>query len=243
MATKKTEKSTNKIRITVKDLISKIKDSLKSTDIFTRVLVVDDNSPDGTGKIVDDLKGRINSEKFQLDCLHRAKKNGLGGAYKEGMKNQLEYGADFIQQMDADFSHDPIYLPILLKEVESHDLVIGSRYVKGGKILNWNIYRKILSRLGNIFAKCILWIPVNDITGGFNLYRREVLEKIGLESIKTPGYGFLLELKYQTCNNGFRIGETPVIFKDREKGASKISKKYIIEALLLTIKLRLGKHI
>jgi dolichol-phosphate mannosyltransferase len=227
----------------IKDLISKIKDSLKSTDIFTRVLVVDDNSPDGTGKIVDDLKGRINSEKFQLDCLHRAKKNGLGGAYKEGMKNQLEYGADFIQQMDADFSHDPIYLPILLKEVESHDLVIGSRYVKGGKILNWNIYRKILSRLGNIFAKCILWIPVNDITGGFNLYRREVLEKIGLESIKTPGYGFLLELKYQTCNNGFRIGETPVIFKDREKGASKISKKYIIEALLLTIKLRLGKHI
>jgi dolichol-phosphate mannosyltransferase len=227
----------------IKDLIIKIKDSLKSTDIFTRVLVVDDNSPDGTGKIVDDLKGRINSEKFQLDCLHRAKKNGLGGAYKEGMKNQLEYGADFIQQMDADFSHDPIYLPILLKEVESHDLVIGSRYVKGGKILNWNIYRKILSRLGNIFAKCILWIPVNDITGGFNLYRREVLEKIGLESIKTPGYGFLLELKYQTCNNGFRIGETPVIFKDREKGASKISKKYIIEALLLTIKLRLGKHI
>ncbi len=227
----------------IKDLIIKIKDSLKSTDIKTRVLVVDDNSPDGTGKIVDDLMKSINSENFLLDCLHRAKKNGLGGAYMEGMKNQLDYGADYIQQMDADFSHDPIYLPNLLKEIETHDLVIGSRYVKGGGVLNWNLYRRVLSRAGNIFAKCILWIPLNDITGGFNLYRREVLEKIGLESIKTPGYGFLLELKYQTFKSGFRIGESPIIFKDREKGASKISKKYIIEALLLTIKLRFGKHI
>jgi len=227
----------------IKDLVIKIKDSLKETDIKTRVLVVDDNSPDETGKIVDDLMKSINSENFQLDCLHRAKKNGLGGAYKEGMKNQLSDGADYIQQMDADFSHDPKYLPNLLKEIETHDLVIGSRYVKGGGVLNWNLYRRLLSRAGNIFAKCILWIPVNDITGGFNLYRREVLEKIGLDSIKTPGYGFLLELKYQTCKGGFRIGESPIIFKDREKGASKISKKYIIEALLLTIKLRFGKHI
>jgi len=109
--------------------------------------------------------------------------------------------------------------------------------------LNWNLYRRFLSRVGNLFAMFILWMPVNDITGGFNLYRREVLEDIGLDSIKTPGYGFLLELKYQTFKKGFRIGESPIIFKDREKGASKISKKYIIEALLLTIKLRFGKHI
>lgn len=227
----------------IKDLIIKIKDNLKSTDIFTRVLVVDDNSPDGTGKIVDDLMSSINSESFILDCLHRPIKNGLGGAYMEGMKNQLSYGASYIQQMDADFSHDPKYLTTLLKEIETHDLVIGSRYVKGGGVLNWNLYRRFLSRVGNLFAMFILWMPVNDITGGFNLYRREVLEDIGLDSIKTPGYGFLLELKYQAFKKGFRICESPIIFKDREKGASKISKKYIIEALLLTIKLRLGRHI
>ncbi|MEI6887115.1 MAG: glycosyltransferase, partial [bacterium] len=229
--------------LNIEKLLHKLKDELKKSDVFVRVLVVDDSSPDGTGEIVDKLKVKLKSDQFIVDCLHRKEKNGLGKAYVAGMKNQIDYKVDYILQMDADFSHDPKYIPDLLKLIEQKDLVIGSRYIKNGGVVNWNIIRKLLSKMGNLYSRIILGISASDLTGGFNMYKREVLETIGIDSIVANGYGFQIELKYRAFKAGFSIKEVPIIFPDRVRGESKISKKIIVEALLLVAKLRFDKYL
>lgn len=212
------------------------------------LLVIDDNSPDGTGQILDRLQmtqGVIvrsptgTTKQSRLYIIHREKKLGLGTAYIQGFKWALQRDFDFVFTMDADFSHSPDYLPEFIKKLSEFDLTIGSRYVKGGGVRNWPIQRKIISRLGNFYAKTILQFPVNDCTSGFMGFHRAVLEKINLDEIKSEGYGFLIEMKYRTYKYGYKIFEYPIFFADRTQGVSKISKKIIWEAIFLMWKLRL----
>jgi dolichol-phosphate mannosyltransferase len=201
------------------------------------VLVVDDNSPDGTGTLV----AAMQNEEPRVGLLSRSGKQGLGTAYIAGFRTALANGASFIFEMDADFSHDPCYLPQLLDAAETHyDLVIGSRYVRGGGTTDWGLVRQFISRGGNIYAAIILGLPVADSTGGFRCYRRQVLETLKLESVRSNGYSFQIEMVYRTLRAGFRVGETPIIFPDRRVGKSKMSRRIVIEALINVWKLRFG---
>lgn len=202
-----------------------------------RVLVVDDNSPDGTGELIATL---ARSEP-RLGLLSRPGKLGLGTAYLEGFRRALEADAQFIFEMDADFSHDPQYLPLLLAAAEMHyDLVLGSRYVEGGGTTDWGLLRRLISRGGNLYASLILGLPIADSTGGFRCYRRQVLETLDLSTIRSNGYSFQIEMVYRTKQAGFRVGEIPIIFPDRRVGKSKMSRRIIIEALINVWRLRLG---
>lgn len=201
------------------------------------VLVVDDGSPDGTG----DLVAAEVEHNPRVHLLRRAGKQGLGTAYVAGFRYALARGADFIFEMDADFSHDPRYLPDLLHAAESaYDLVIGSRYVAGGGTTDWGIGRQLISRGGNIYARLILGLPLSDMTGGYRCYRRAALEAISLDRIRSNGYSFQIEMAYRVRQAGLRVGEVPIIFPDRRVGASKMSKQIVFEALLNVVKLRLG---
>lgn len=202
-----------------------------------RVLVVDDNSPDGTGELIATL---ARSEP-RLGLLSRPGKLGLGTAYLEGFRRALEADAQFIFEMDADFSHDPQYLPLLLAAAEMHyDLVLGSRYVHGGGTTDWGLLRRLISRGGNLYTSLILGLPIADSTGGFRCYRRQVLETLDLSTIRSNGYSFQIEMVYRTTRAGFRVGEIPIIFPDRRVGKSKMSRRIIIEALINVWRLRLG---
>ena len=202
-----------------------------------RVLVVDDNSPDGTGELVE----AIADANPRLGLLRRAGKLGLGTAYIEGFRRALAEGADYIFEMDADFSHNPTYLPQLLAATEQgYDLVLGSRYVRGGGTENWGLMRQLISRGGNLYAGLILGLPVADATGGYRCYRRAVLEQIKLDSVRSNGYSFQIEMAYRTLQAGFRVGEVPIIFPDRRVGQSKMSRRIVVEALINVWKLRLG---
>lgn len=203
-----------------------------------RVLVVDDSSPDGTAEVVQ----RLASAEPRVGLLLRPGKQGLGRAYLAGFRRALAEGAEFICEMDADFSHDPSYLPALLAAAEErYDLVLGSRYVPGGGTLNWGWLRQLISRSGNIYARAILGLPVMDATGGFRCYRRRVLDALNLDSIHSNGYSFQIELAYRTLRAGFTIGEVPIIFPDRRVGQSKMSRRIVLEALLTVWRLRLGR--
>jgi dolichol-phosphate mannosyltransferase len=191
----------------------------------TDVLIVDDNSPDGTGKLAEE----IHALDPRVHALHRAGKLGLGTAYIAGFKYAVEHGYDAAFEMDADFSHDPCYLPNFLKAIEDADLVIGSRYIPGGDTPNWSLLRRLISGSGNIFARFILGIPVHDCTAGFRCYRRKVLESIDLDTVQSQGYAFQVELVYRVLLQGFKIVETPIVFKDRRVGKSKMSRKIVIE--------------
>jgi dolichol-phosphate mannosyltransferase len=200
-----------------------------------RVLVVDDNSPDGTASIVADMA----AEEPRVGLLLRPEKRGLGSAYIAGFRRALAEGAAYICEMDADFSHNPAYLPQLLAAAETrYDLAIGSRYVPGGGTTDWGIVRQMISRGGNLYARAILGLPVMDATGGFRCYRRRVLETINLDDIQSNGYAFQIELVYRTMRAGFRIGELPIIFPDRRVGCSKMSKRIVLEALINVWRLR-----
>lgn len=200
-----------------------------------RVLVVDDNSPDGTGDIVRTLA----EAEPRIGLLSRSGKLGLGTAYLAGFKRALSEGAEYIYEMDADFSHDPQYLPTLLKAAEDRfDLVLGSRYIAGGGTTDWGLIRQLISRGGNLYARAILGLPVNDATGGFRCYRRAVLERLDLDDIHSNGYSFQIEMAYRTLQAGFRVGEVPIIFPDRRVGKSKMSKAIVLEALLTVWRLR-----
>lgn len=201
----------------------------------THVLVCDDNSPDGTGELADTL-AQSNS---RLHVIHRPRKMGLGTAYVTGFKYALEHGYDVIIEMDSDFSHDPKYLPLFQKEIENYDGVIGSRYILGGGTVNWNLGRRLISQGGNIYAKNILNLPLKDLTGGFNCWRRTVLEVIGIDSLKSDGYAFQIEIKYKALKKGFRIKELPIIFEDRNLGKSKMSRKIVLEAMCRVMLMRL----
>src|SRR5579859_6715549 len=201
------------------------------------VLIVDDNSPDGTGKLADE----IHAENPQVNVIHRSGKLGLGTAYTAGFKYALAHSYDAVFEMDADFSHDPRYLPDFLKAIEHADLVIGSRYIPGGDTPSWSLVRRLISGSGNVFARVMLGIPVRDCTAGFRCYRRTVLESIGLDSIESQGYAFQVELAYRVYKRGFRIVETPIIFQDRRVGKSKMSRAIFLEGFTWVVRARLGK--
>jgi dolichol-phosphate mannosyltransferase len=203
-----------------------------------RVLVVDDNSPDGTAAVVADLA----REQPRLGLLSRPGKLGLGTAYLAGFRRALDEGAEFVCEMDADFSHDPSYLPMLLAAAETHyDLALGSRYVRDGGTVNWGVIRQLISRGGNIYARAILGLPVMDATGGFRCYRRRALEMIDLGAIHSNGYSFQIEMLYRVMQSGGAIGEVPIIFPDRRVGQSKMSRRIVLEALLTVWRLRFGR--
>lgn len=203
-----------------------------------RVLVVDDSSPDGTGEVV----AQLARADERVGLLSRPSKQGLGRAYLAGFRRALAEGAKFICEMDADFSHDPQYLSQLLAAAESgYDLVLGSRYVRGGGTVNWGWARQLISRGGNSYARAILGLPVMDATGGYRCYRRRVLESLDLSAIQSNGYSFQIELVYRTLRAGFRIGEIPIVFPDRRVGQSKMSRRIVLEALLTVWRLRLGR--
>lgn len=191
------------------------------------LLIVDDGSPDGTGDLADTLA----KSNPRIHVLHRAKKMGLGTAYVAGFRWGLERGYDALIEMDADFSHHPKYLPTMLELLKAHDVVIGSRYVLGGGTVNWGVGRKILSRGGSVYSRMILRAPIRDFTGGFNGWRRQVLEAVQLETLRSDGYSFQIELKYRAFLKRFKIKEFPIIFEDRKIGHSKMNKKIVFEAL------------
>lgn len=191
------------------------------------VLVIDDNSPDGTGQLADAWAAR----EPRVKVLHRAGKEGLGKAYLAGFAWALERGYGLVLEMDADFSHDPQYLPALLAAAETADLVLGSRYVAGGGTVNWGVGRKILSRGGSLYARTILGVGVRDLTGGFKCFRREVLEAIDLPGVECTGYAFQIELTYRALCRGFTVKEVPIVFADRRVGHSKMSKRIVLEAV------------
>jgi dolichol-phosphate mannosyltransferase len=192
-----------------------------------RVLIVDDNSPDGTGEIAD----RLAEEDGSVAVLHRGEKEGLGPAYLAGFRVALDGGAQRIVEMDADFSHDPAYLPELIEATKRADLAIGSRYVPGGGITDWGPMRRFISRGGSAYARTALGLPVKDLTGGFKCFRRVVLETIDLDTIEARGYAFQVETTYRAIKAGFRVVEVPIVFKDRADGTSKMSKAIVAEAM------------
>ncbi len=201
------------------------------------LLIVDDNSPDGTGRLADELALR----DPQVKVLHREGKQGLGTAYVAGFKSGLADGYEFLFEMDCDFSHDPKYLPELLAACEREaDLVLGSRYVEGGGTVNWGPFRQILSRGGSLYARTVLGVPVRDLTGGFKCFRRRVLEAIDLDTVSAQGYGFQIEMTFRALKMGFRVLELPIVFVDRRVGQSKMSRGIFVEALTLVWKLRLS---
>lgn len=223
------------------DNIEKLLDLISRTDPVAHVLIVDDNSPDRTYEIVERLMQT--SYPGRLFLLKRAGKLGLGTAYIAGFKWALARDYDYIFEMDADFSHDPKYLPAFLAAIENCDLVLGSRYVPGGGVKNWGLLRKFISRGGSFYARTILGISLRDLTGGFKCFKRQVLEAIDLDSIKSNGYSFQIEMTYRARCQGFRICETPIIFEDRTAGKSKMSRKIFLEAVLMVWKLRLDSSI
>jgi dolichol-phosphate mannosyltransferase len=202
-----------------------------------RVLVIDDNSPDGTGELADRLAGEL---PF-VDVLHRREKQGLGPAYLAGFRRALDDGAELILEMDCDFSHDPKDVPRLLTAAAEADLVLGSRYVKGGGIENWSLVRRAISYGGSLYARALLGVRVRDLTGGFKCFRREVLEALPLDEIHSRGYAFQIELTYRALRKGFRVREVPIRFTDRVVGGSKMSRAIVLEAIWKVPLLRLGR--
>lgn len=201
------------------------------------VLVVDDNSPDGTANIVK----KIMEKEPRVHLIQRKGKLGLGTAYIEGFKYALTKGFDAIFEMDADFSHNPEDIPRFIEALQDADLVIGSRYLTGVNVINWPLQRLILSYFANLYTRKITGMPVRDATGGFKCFRAEALKQINLDKIKTNGYGFQIEMNFRMWAKGFRIKEIPIIFVDRRNGVSKMNKKIIIEAVFLVWKLKLCK--
>jgi dolichol-phosphate mannosyltransferase len=203
-----------------------------------QILIVDDNSPDGTGRIAERLAG----EEERVHVLHRPMKEGLGPAYIAGFKRALEGGAGLIVEMDSDFSHEPAYLPRLLEAAEHADLIIGSRYVPGGGVGEWGALRRAISRGGSTYARLVLGLDVRDLTGGFKCFRREVLEAIDLDAIQARGYAFQVEMTYRAIERGFEVIEVPIVFRDREAGSSKMSRSIVLEAIWRVPLLRFGRR-
>lgn len=211
------------------------------TEIFSMVpdvyvLVIDDNSPDGTANIVQNFR----SEYKNLILIQRPGKLGLGTAYKLGFKYALKHNFDYIMEMDADFSHDPSVLENFFLHIEKYDLVIGSRYIKGGRLVNWPVIRFLLSFFASVYVRLVTGLPLHDTTAGFKCFRREVLQSINLDDVVSEGYAFQIEMHYKAWQKGWRLKEIPITFVDRTYGQSKMSKKIIWEAFLTPWKLRLA---
>jgi dolichol-phosphate mannosyltransferase len=200
------------------------------------VLVIDDNSPDGTGDIADALAEELD----RVSVLHRARKEGLGPAYLAGFRRALDDGAELILEMDCDFSHDPADVARLVDAAASADLALGSRYAHGGGTRNWGLVRRFISRAGSLYAQLVLGLSVRDLTGGFKCYRRAVLEALPLDEIRSKGYAFQIETTYRTVRAGFSVREVPIVFVDRVEGGSKMSRSIVVEAVWKVPALRLA---
>ncbi len=219
-----------------KENVRTLTDAVLAQHPDIHILFVDDNSPDGTGAIIDGLV----EEHDRVHVLHRAGKLGLGSAYREGFKIALEKGADYLMEMDADFSHDPATLPLFLAAIKESDLVIGSRYLNGVSVVNWPIRRLILSYFASVYTRWVTGLQVRDCTSGFKCFRRSTIEAIDLTRVKSDGYSFQIEMNYRCMEKGFRISEIPIIFIDRHAGSSKMSGTIVREAVLMVWKLRLN---
>jgi dolichol-phosphate mannosyltransferase len=215
-----------------RDNVPEIVPAILRASPLVDVLVVDDSSPDGTGVVADALAAR----DPRVRVLHRARKDGLGRAYLAGFEDALARGYGRIVEMDADFSHDPAVLPALLGT--GADVALGSRYVPGGKTVNWGAGRRLLSRGGSLYARAILGVGIADLTGGFKCFRREVLERLDLSTVRSTGYAFQIELTYRALRRGFRVVEIPITFADRRVGQSKMSRRIVAEALWMVWKIR-----
>jgi len=200
---------------------------LAATGREHRVLIVDDNSPDGTGRIAD----RLAAEHRQVEVLHRPGKGGLGPAYLAGFERALAGGAELVLEMDADFSHDPADLPRLIAASDRADLVLGSRYVAGGGVAEWGLVRRVVSRAGSAYARLVLGVGVRDLTGGFKCFRRAVLEGLELDRVHANGYAFQIELTYRAVRAGFSVEEVPIVFRNRRTGESKMTPDIALEAI------------
>jgi dolichol-phosphate mannosyltransferase len=211
-----------------------------STPHHIRGVVVDDNSPDGTGAVAEDL-----ARDYPLTVIHREKKEGLGRAYGHAFRYLLELPEgvqpDYVIQIDADCSHDPAVIPTMLSRIEDYDEVIGSRYVRGGRIQNWNVFRRVISRFGNLYAQIILMMPVHDLTAGFKCWRLSTLRAIDLSHVSSAGYTFQIEMTYRARKKGMRICEIPITFTERTKGGSKFSVSIFVEAFIKVLLLRFQK--
>ena len=221
----------------IEPLVRAVLPQLASAGHEHTVLIVDDNSPDGTGAIAD----RLVEELAEVRVLHRPQKQGLGRAYLAGFSVALAEGADLILEMDSDFSHDPADVPRLLAAAGAADLVLGSRYVPGGGVEDWGIVRRLLSRGGSAYARLLLGVPVRDLTGGFKCFHRRVLETIDLEGVHADGYGFQIELTYRTVQAGFTVTEVPITFRERRVGRSKMTARIALEAVWKVPALRLRR--
>lgn len=199
------------------------------------ILVVDDNSPDGTADIVHSMCDK------RLFILKRTKKQGLASAYINGFKYGINRGYNAFIQMDADFSHKPEYLPVMLENLEKYDFVVASRNVKGGGVEDWGLKRNLISKMGSLYSRAVLWCPIKDLTGGFNGWNLRAIEGIGLDSIISKGYSFQIEMKYRAYKKGFSYHEFPIIFPDRKLGVSKMSKDIFFEAAKNVLKIRFSK--
>jgi dolichol-phosphate mannosyltransferase len=208
---------------------------LAEVEAEPRVFVIDDSSPDGTGELADQLSGEL---PF-LSVLHRPRKEGLGPAYIAGFQWALQHGADRIVQMDADFSHDPADIPRLIAATEKAGLALGSRYVEGGGTENWGAGRQAISRFGSFYARAILGVPVRDLTGGFKCWRREALEALPLDRIRTKGYAFQIETTFRAIRAGVEVAEVPIVFAERRSGGSKMTRGIVLEAAWKVPALRL----
>jgi dolichol-phosphate mannosyltransferase len=222
-------------RANLRPMVQALAKVVEEHELDATVLVVDDNSPDGTGKLADELTG----ESQLVRALHRTRKEGLGPAYLDAFRSALEDGAELVLTMDCDFSHEPTDVPRLVEAAEQADLVIGSRYVPSGGVRNWGLLRRVISRGGCLYAQVLLGTRVRDLTGGFKCYRREVLEQIALERISSKGYAFQIETTYRALRTHFRVVEIPIVFSDREAGRSKMSRGIVLEAIVRVPALRL----
>lgn len=220
-------------RENIKPLVNGIFSSLKDYDV--NILFIDDGSPDGTADEIRELQ----KEDERIKLIEREKKMGLGRAYVEGFNFAIRNGYSLVFEMDADLSHRPEYLPLFLELAKDYDLVIGSRYVKGGGVKNWSWIRKLISRFGNIYSRLILGFPFKDSTAGFKCFRIEVLKAIKPETLSSEGYSFQIENVWRAWKKGFKIKELPIIFYERERGKSKMSKKIVFEAISKVLELRL----
>jgi dolichol-phosphate mannosyltransferase len=205
-------------------------------DKGVRVLVIDDNSPDGTGELAD----RLAEQLAYVNVMHRPAKEGLGPAYLAGFRRALDEGADLVLEMDCDFSHDPADVPRLVAAAGDADVVLGSRYVEGGGVRNWGLLRRLISAGGSWYARVLLGAPVHDLTGGFKCYRRAVLESVDLDAVHSKGYAFQIETTYRALRAGFRVVEIPITFADRKAGGSKMSRAIVAEAIWKVPALRLA---
>lgn len=215
--------------------IERLIDAVLAIDTAVELLVVDDNSPDGTGEIVERL---ASTRPERLSVVHRPTKAGIGPAYLAGFAYSLDRDYSIIVTMDADLSHDPAHLPRLLDTLYDADVALGSRYVAGGGTVGWPLHRRLISRLGGIYARFVLGVHVNDLTSGFKAYRREVVEQLLRTGLRSDGYGFQIETVYRALQAWYRVVEVPIIFHDRTAGRSKLSRRIILEAMVMVWRLR-----